>query len=86
MAIIKEFWTNGNLIINNMGGINFNILPTNQSWEIRVSNRELILNIHTRTIEGIKYNPTLTFKIREDKINEVREFFNTHGIRYRVET
>jgi hypothetical protein len=32
MARIKEFWTNGNLIINNTGGLNFNVPPTTQSW------------------------------------------------------
>ena len=82
MTIIKEFWTNGNLIINNTGGINFNVLDLKKSWELQVKNRNLILNEHTRGMEGINYYPLLSFKIREDKINEIIEFFNTHNVRY----
>ena len=84
MAIIKEFWTNGNLIINNTGGLNFNPLPTNQSWELRLESRQLILNMHGRSIEGTKYHPLLNFKVREDKINEILEFFNRYNVRYRL--
>ena len=82
MARIKEFWTNGNLIINNTGGLNFNVPPTTQSWEL--NGRKLILNTHTRGVNGTNYHPILEFSIREDKVNEVREFFNEHNINYRV--
>lgn len=84
MARIKEFWTNGNLIINNLGGLNFNVPPTTQSWELNVDTRRLILNTHTRGENGTNYHPILDFKIREDKVEEVREFFNEHGIKYRT--
>jgi hypothetical protein len=82
MAIIKEFWTNGNLIINSTGGLNFNVLEVTKSWEL--NGCKLILNKHGRSIEGTTYHPLLEFNIREDKINEVREFFNKHSIKYRV--
>ena len=85
MARIKEFWTNGNLIINNTGGLNFNVLELNKSWELNLETKQLILNAHTRGEEGTKYNPILSFRIlREDKIEEIREFFNEYGIRYRT--
>ena len=84
MAVIKEFWTNGNLIINNTGGINFNVLDLKKSWELQVKNRTLILNEHTRGIDGTNYYPLLSFKIREEKITELIEFFNAHNVRYRL--
>ena len=84
MARIKEFWTNGNIIINNTGGLNFNVPPTTQSWELNIDTRQLILNTHGRNENGRTYHPILDFKIREDKVEEVRDFFNEHGINYRI--
>lgn len=43
-----------------------------------------LISLHINE-EGTKYNPILSFRIlREDKIEEIREFFNEYGIKYRT--
>ena len=83
MARIKEFWTFGNLVINSTGGLNFNVLDKLKSWEIK--GKHLILHQHTRGVDGINYYPLLSLSIsREDKIQELTEFFNEYNIPYRI--
>lgn len=84
MAVITEFWTNGNLVINNTGGINFNILDRKKSWEVQTISRNLILNEELAGYNCIKFYPLLSFKIREDKIQEVIDFLGRHEIKHRV--
>ena len=64
MVVIRKFWTNGNLIINNTGGINFNILDKKKSWELQKRTHTLILNKELAGVNGINYYPLLSFKIR----------------------
>ena len=84
MAIIREFWTDGNLIINNTGGINFNVLDKLKSWEIKQADHTVILNEHTRGENGTNYHPLLTFKVRIDKVAELVAFFQLHNVEYRL--
>lgn len=73
-----EYFTDGNLIINSLGGINFNLLEGNKKWEIHYTKGTLSL-IHTK--EG---HVLLSFSLPEKLLDEVGDFFDRHRIPYDV--
>ena len=77
MAIIKEFFTDGNLIINNTGGLNTNERDKHKSWKLYRVLNTLVLNKNG--------NKILELKLTETKTIELMQFFNKHKINFTIE-
>lgn len=74
MATIKEFFTDGNLIINNTGGLNTNERDKHKSWKLYRALNTPILNKNG--------NKILELKLTETRTTELIQFFNKHKIAF----
>ena len=72
MTILTEFYTDGNLLINNTGGLNFNILEGDKEWLLNYGMGVLALRKEGHAI--------LTFSMTEEKLEELETFMLRHNI------
>lgn len=71
-----EYWTDGNLVINNKGGLNTNEKDKSKSWKVYRSLNKLVLNKNG--------NELLRLSMTEKSITELMQFFNKYSIPFKV--
>ena len=73
---ITEYFTDGNLIINNTGGLNTNERDKHKSWKLYRALNTLVLNKNG--------NKILELKLSETKTVELMKFFNKNEIPFKI--
>ena len=78
MVIIREFWTDGNLIINNTGGINYRTLETSKWWYLDFHRGIIVLY---KEIKGTNYQ-LIAIRLSAHNLHELQAFFMENKVPY----